>query len=830
MNTIHLTPEQLEVICEPAIGRSRYRAIRGTKLLVNTKENNRVVSENYNGLNVDEYQLIQGMIAPAQPTEPTVAPAEKTYTPRNDREATALDMLSHGITPVRLGSSGEWLKIPLDKGWETATITAQDVRQWFDANANTNVGARGGQNFLHPDLYLARLDFDAGAEKIYPKWQTAITDLPAPAVSKTRQGYHAWIYTDFPLPNKTVAGRWIKNEQGKRALQKFIELKAAGGQVVAPGCLHPSGFTYHWVTGSYKTIPLLTEPQARALLEAAQQFDLGGGAKDIRFPSDPEQKPPQKPAYKKVAYGAADDLREIIRERFDLLSYATNHMVYDEIQKQRRRTKIGGNGGFFVYDDHHWWCFADNCGGDCYDLVGYLEYGSAWFSDKSGRFLDVLKLAAVYVNVTIPEDHPIVTGEEDASDTINIAYPKTRDYWKAFKKTGFEFRVNQLLMRVECNGEPMNEFTEARVINRCMDLGLKNVDRIKRAWLDLAYHEKYHPVRNYFEALPPWDHSTDHIGDFVKTYLQEGHGIADWAFRRWMVGSVARAFEATQNIVMVWAGKQKLGKSTLARWLAPIKDLHIEKTMELNHWKDNEIRVASYFTWEWPEAQQVFSNERLIQPMKDLLTRETVVVRMHWDKYDTPHYNLANHIATLNYDGVGFYSDTTGNRRYLTLDIQAIDHSYLTTVDVNRLWAQAYALYLNGFSYKLTEEEEAIQSEINKLYQKEAVIETYFYQALEIVDIPGPLDWLNLTEALEALHLAGLQRTNQQENADNLRRILNSHGFTNHNARLRLPYTARRPKGYQGLRCKDLSYHAIVRAREARELADYEANGVIADA
>ena len=747
--------------------------------------------------------------------------------PRNSREAAALAMLAVGITPVQLGTADRFLKIPVNNGWQSATITQSDVQTWFATKPKTNIGALGGKNTLSPDLYLARLDFDVNADSIFPAFKSKLGNLyERMALSKTRQGWHVWFNAPFPLQNKTVAGRWDKNAKGKRQAVKYIEFKAEGGQVVAPGSLHPSGHIYTWEQGGWDSIPALTEAEVKMLINVCQLFDEGAGSKTIHLPSDPPPPPPRKPRYKPTQYGTSDDPREMIREKFDLLDYAQSHMVYDDLTVQRRRTQLGGNGGFFIYDDNHFYCFADGVGGDCFDLVGYLEHGAGWFDDKSSRFRDVLKLAALYTNVEIAKNHSLLTGKED-KDFINVANPKTKDFWMALKKLGYDVRVNELLMHVEVNGKPANDFTEARMVNRLNDMGLSGIGRMQRAWMDMAYHNRYHPVKTYFEGLPSWD-GVDRIGDFVETYIKDAHGFAETVFKAWMVGAVSRAFEGTQNYVMVWAGTQKKGKSTLAEWLSPLKPLHIEKTISEKNWKDNERRACSYFTWEWPEAQHIFRKPDLIEPLKGMLTSHVLTVRLTYDKLDTAHTNLANHIATLNDDGVGFFADKTGNRRYATLDIEHIDFDYKKNVNIDDLWTQAYGMYLAEYNFTFDEGQERLQTQINKSHAMEPVLDSLFFQNISVVDKPEPVDFLQLMEVLDILYMNGLSRHNQQDSIDNLKRLLTSLGYK-HTTRLSLPYTKRRPRGYFGLVAKREAVQREYRAADLSEWGKLQETGEIAE-
>lgn len=744
----------------------------------------------------------------------------------NPRKQAALDMLAVGIKPVRLGSKGEWLKIPIEEDWQTYSVSTNDVERWFAENQQTNIGALGGPNLKHPDRHLVRLDFDYNADLIFPEFESAVGDLH---VSKTRQGFHVWFYSPVPLPNKTVAGSWHKNDDGKRKVVKFIEIKANGGQVVAPGSLHPSGFVYQWRNGErWDNIPVLDFEAVSQLIEIARRYDKGAGSKVIL----PGEKPPttRRPPYKPPAYLDNDDLRERIRRKFDLLAYAKDHMLYDEEKRQshNRRVQLGGNGGFFIYDDNSWYCFAEGLGGDCYDLVGWLEFGAGWFTSKAERFRDVLKAAADYVGEKISPEHPLLTGEKSSEDGfINLANPRTKDYWLVLKKSGYQFRMNSLLGRIEVNGEPINTIIESEIRNALFDAGLKSSKRMEDSWIQLAAKQMYHPVQEYLSRLK-WD-GVDHIAKFAELVTDE-FGFFPTALKRWMIGAVSRAIHGTPNIVMVWVGKQSVGKSRLARHLCFDPSYYIETEMNPAKERDMHMRCVSRFVWEWPEAQHIFRNPNYIEPMKGILTNEWLTIRQVWDKYDNDYRNLANHIATLNDDGMGFYTDITGNRRYLTCHLQEVDpHVY--EYDIDLLWATAVALLNQGERWQLTQEEQQRRDEINAHYLVESSVEIFFDEQIAIVNDPEPWEFLSLTEILRILQSSGLGSSSPQSHMNEIKRVLKKNGIDpKRGNRPRVPWArTERGNGYLGVVTKRRDLMQTYRADELKKWREFVETGEVKD-
>lgn len=370
---------------------------------------------------------------------------------------------------------------------------------------------------------------------------------------------------------------------------------------------------------------------------------------------------------------------------------------------------------------------------------------------------------------------------------IDTKSPKTGDFLAGFEACRFKFRLNLLDDSVECNGEAMSNVLKSVILSRMRDIGLNQRDWVKDAMVFAANQNRYHPVKELFDNLV-WD-GTDYIKEFVGSYLTESTGMGETAFRRWLVGAVAKVYENAQNFMFVWDGPQDIGKSTLARWLCPWPRYFIEGGIKPEN-KDSYLRLCTYLVWEVGELQAV-TRKADKEALKDFITRQVVTERPSYGEFDIVKPAMASLIGTINEDGAGFLNDPTGNRRFLVINIRKINFAYRQEFDPANLWRQAVALYKAGESGQLTPEEKAKQKEINQAYEMESVLSSFFFDSYQIDRSSNK--FTPVTEILQTLELAGL-RGSQDANAKELARLMK---------RLNLPpvrsSTGTRARGYRGI-------------------------------
>lgn len=362
---------------------------------------------------------------------------------------------------------------------------------------------------------------------------------------------------------------------------------------------------------------------------------------------------------------------------------------------------------------------------------------------------------------------PVRARERDFS----TEHPSTEDYIKGLRYLGYKIRLNELDNTLEVNGERINDITEANIRAQMYDLGFRGLGRISDAVLVEAGNNTYHPIREYFDTLE-WD-GTDWLGILLGDYVTESTGLGYVAFLRWMIGSVARVYRGGErNYMLVWDGPQEVGKSTLARWLCPLPQYHIEE--QINP-EDKDIKRYLATRWVWEVAEVDATTKRAeVSALKDFISKREVTIRPAYARHDLVRPSMASFIGTINSDGAGFLRDRTGNTRFVTVHLSAVDFSYTDNLDPANLWAQAVALYKKGEPWRLTPSENAMRNEINADYETESFLEAIFSQHYQVD--PARTDvWCSSVEIVQVLEGHGLKGS-QRVNLIELQTILQRRG------------------------------------------------------
>lgn len=162
-----------------------------------------------------------------------------TVTTDNTNLDAALDLAAQGlhIVPIKPGE-----KRPAWDRWvEKATVDPDFITEWWTAHPDHGIGIATG-----PASGVFVLDVDIangknGADTL-KRLEQEHGELPATLTVRTGTGGHHY-YFRWPV------GLDIRNDAGKR-LGPGLDIRGAGGQVVAPPTVHPCGEHYRWVDWS----------------------------------------------------------------------------------------------------------------------------------------------------------------------------------------------------------------------------------------------------------------------------------------------------------------------------------------------------------------------------------------------------------------------------------------------------------------------------------------------------------------------------------------------------------------------------------------------------
>jgi hypothetical protein len=111
------------------------------------------------------------------------------------------------------------------------------------------------------------------------------------------------------------------------------------------------------------------------------------------------------------------------------------------------------------------------------------------------------------------------------------------------------------------------------------------------------------------------------------------------------------------------------------------------------------------------------------------MSMETAKDRRPYDKFETTRKRTVNFWASTNPKAI---LRDTENTRFLVFEITAINWNYSKTIDIHKVWAQAFHLYDNNFDYQLTKKEADDQAEINENFGVVKVEEDLIAQYLKL--------------------------------------------------------------------------------------------------
>jgi len=321
----------------------------------------------------------------------------------------------------------------------------------------------------------------------------------------------------------------------------------------------------------------------------------------------------------------------------------------------------------------------------------------------------------------------------------------------ALQSLNLNLRYNECANRIEVGSQPMHEGIEAKIRIDMRERGYRNMSILTDCIIHQAYQNRYHPVRSYLTQAALQFDGQSHIARLA-SYVRDTDGVFSVWLRKWLIGAVAKVVKAEQNPILVLDGAQGIGKSELVRWLCPLPDYHIEAAI-LPDDKDTYLRIASKWIWEVAElGATVRRADR--EALKHIITLRHITVRPPYAKHDIEMPAMASFIGTVN-DEAGLLNDPTGSRRFLVCHVESIDwKGYTGNVDISQVWAEAYAAYLRGESWLLSDVEMLAQRAINARYEIDDSIEGLLKRYLT-VDKSHDDWWIPTDEILEILYGSG---------------------------------------------------------------------------
>ncbi len=230
----------------------------------------------------------------------------------------------------------------------------------------------------------------------------------------------------------------------------------------------------------------------------------------------------------------------------------------------------------------------------------------------------------------------------------------------------------------------------------------------------------YHPFRYYLDHLPPWD-GEDHILAMsvsvqVKGDVEEQMRFAEY-LKKWLVAMVAGWVDDTvvNNVILVLIGEQGSYKTTWFNYLLPpeLKSYFYTKTNANRMGRDDLLTLAQYGLVCCEELDTMRPSE--LNQLKAAVTMPSIDERAAYAHFHEHRKHIASFCGTGN--NAQFLSDPTGNRRWLPFEIERIESPRDHPFDYVGIYAQAYALYQEGFQYWFSRDDILRLSDHNRQFE-----------------------------------------------------------------------------------------------------------------
>lgn len=604
-------------------------------------------------------------------------------------------------------------KQPLLKGWQTRTIA-------WDADLLPHLRCTGAIGLRMGDAGREAIDLDI---KDAPDPQALIAAFEqlvqqfAPdlwsrlVIQRSRSGGRHYLYRcPAPEGNQILA----RNPAHKT----LLETRGVGGQLsIAPSA------NYTILQGDLTALPAITQEERDLLLSLVRSLDQC--AKPSTIDQRASAMSGERPGDQYNANGGSDEALALLEHAGWIIARSHGSTLYLTRPGKHPRDGISATFGHVGPGIFHVFSSSDTT----FEPGNYSPFAVLAKLEHHGDYQAAARALAErgYGCQQQQQTHNATPSSTTPSPApVGTVSARIRS---ALTSAGYTFQMNTLDHWVEVNGERLTDEIEAQIIMDARDQDVRPIEAVRPFIIAEAAKHPYHPIKDYLNGLV-WDRR-DHIAT-VCDYLTSSDPPVDYPggpaplhsvyLYRWLIGAVAKVFEHAQNMTLVLAGPQGIGKSTFARWLCSgLGDAYFLEMPIDPHDKDNDLRQMRTFIWEIAELDAT-TRKADMSALKAFITRQTANVRKAYGRYDTTRPTNCSFIGTVN-KGEGFLSDPTGNRRFLVTTLTSINHRYQQQIDINHVWAEAVARYRAGEPWRLQPNELQAQGDANAEHEVDSPLE-----------------------------------------------------------------------------------------------------------
>ncbi|WP_053984890.1 VapE domain-containing protein [Niameybacter massiliensis] len=298
-----------------------------------------------------------------------------------------------------------------------------------------------------------------------------------------------------------------------------------------------------------------------------------------------------------------------------------------------------------------------------------------------------------------------------------------------YDNKGIELQYNELKRCIESNQEwYMYDDFLTQINSDCRRTGLVlSKDDLWGFSSYIANTKAYNPIKQYLEDAHKKFKTTNaevsELGKLLKTisypnyYNQEDIKFNECMILKWLLtGAKMGLNNGNDNaeFSLVLKGKQGVGKTRWFRALMPkahVKDFFKDGIqLDLSR-KDDIIQATSYWLCELGELGGTMRKSDR-DALKAWLTSPSDEVRTPYSRKAEKYPRRTFFACTVNDNE--FLRDDTGNRRFVVIDVEKLDHTH--NIDIDLMWGEVMELLLQGNKTYLEQNEIEYNNHRNKGY------------------------------------------------------------------------------------------------------------------
>jgi predicted P-loop ATPase len=314
----------------------------------------------------------------------------------------------------------------------------------------------------------------------------------------------------------------------------------------------------------------------------------------------------------------------------------------------------------------------------------------------------------------------LVTSNDDEKEYNAKAIERLETYLN----NNYEFRFNTIKQQTEWKSKiRKSEFKEISdyilnsITRKVKHKGLKGSAAEIAQLLQSDFVPMINPIKEYFDKLPIIK-GFENIEALIDCLKIVNHGLPHRTFiTKWLVAVVANAMidNGCQNqTCLVLIGEQGTFKTTFLTSLCPKKlDEYIYTgRLELDK-KDTQFQLSRYLFMNIDDQFKRLARKDS-ETVKTLITLPEIKQRRSYGKFDSSLPRVASFMGSVN--GNEFLTDPTGNRRFISLEVDEIDIDRANKIDKDKVWSEAYYAFKDGFQYWIDSNEVEMLNESNNAF------------------------------------------------------------------------------------------------------------------